>query len=69
MFTPVKDLAFYGQYSTGVDGVGNLISLSETQLNYELATGRQYEVGVKQSFWNGLGAVAIHYGQRPDRIK
>lgn len=55
VFTPVKDLAFYGQYSTGVDGVGNLISLSETQLNYELATGRQYEVGVKQSFLNGLG--------------
>ncbi len=55
VFTPMRDLAFYGQYSTGIDSLGNLISLSETQLFTEMATGRQYEVGVKQSFWNGLG--------------
>ncbi len=55
VFTPIPDLAFYAQYSTGIDALGNLISLSETQLFTELATGRQYEVGVKQSFWNGLG--------------
>ena len=55
VFTPMRDLVFYGQYSTGIDSLGNLISLSETQLFTEMATGRQYEVGVKQSFWNGLG--------------
>jgi iron complex outermembrane recepter protein len=56
VFTPIKDLAFYGQYSTGVDPIGGaIITLSANNANFELATGRQYEIGVKQSFWNGLG--------------
>ena len=56
VFTPIKDLAFYGQYSTGVDPVGGaVITLSAANANFELATGRQYEIGVKQAFWNGLG--------------
>jgi iron complex outermembrane receptor protein len=56
VFTPIKDLAFYGQYSTGVDPIGGaIITLSAANANFELATGRQYEIGVKQSFRNGLG--------------
>ncbi|MBC7832509.1 MAG: TonB-dependent siderophore receptor [Hyphomicrobium sp.] len=56
VFTPIKDLAFYGQYSTGVDPIGGaIITLSAANANFELATGRQYEIGVKQAFWNGLG--------------
>jgi iron complex outermembrane recepter protein len=56
VFTPIKDLAFYGQYSTGVDPIGGaVITLSAANANFELATGRQYEIGVKQAFWNGLG--------------
>lgn len=55
VYTPIKDLAFYGQYSTAVDPVGGLISLASASKNYELATGKQIEIGVKQSFWGGRG--------------
>jgi iron complex outermembrane receptor protein len=55
VYTPVKDLAFYGQYSTAVDPVGGIISLTAANKNFELATGKQIEIGVKQSFWGGRG--------------
>jgi iron complex outermembrane recepter protein len=55
VYTPITDLAFYGQYATAVDPVSNLISLSATQKTFELATGKQIEAGVKQSFWGGRG--------------
>lgn len=55
VYTPIKDLAFYGQYSTAVDPVGGLVSLAATNKNFELATGKQVEIGVKQSFWGGRG--------------
>ncbi|RZN35835.1 TonB-dependent siderophore receptor [Bradyrhizobium sp. Leo121] len=55
VYTPVSNLAFYGQYATAVDPVTNLISLSATQKTFQLATGKQTEVGVKQSFWGGRG--------------
>jgi iron complex outermembrane recepter protein len=56
VYTPVSDLAFYGQYATAVDPLGGaLISMNLTNSQYELATGRQIEVGAKRSFWNGLG--------------
>ncbi|MBR1217681.1 TonB-dependent siderophore receptor [Bradyrhizobium sp. U87765 SZCCT0131] len=55
VYTPIDNLAFYGQYATAVDPVGNLITLNTSQKNFQLATGRQVEVGVKQSFWGGRG--------------
>jgi iron complex outermembrane receptor protein len=48
-------LAVYGQYATGIDPLGSLITLSSSQVPFDLATGRQIEVGVKQSFWRGRG--------------
>lgn len=56
VYTPVPGLAFYAQYATAVDPVsGALISMNLTQSQYKLSTSRQYEVGVKQSFWEGRG--------------
>jgi iron complex outermembrane receptor protein len=55
VYTPIPHLAFYGQYSTGVDTVGGLITLNQFNSQFDLATGRQIEIGVKQSFWHGLG--------------
>ncbi len=55
VYEPIKNLAFYGQYSTAVDPVGGLLSLSFGNRNYDLATGKQAEIGVKQSFWGGRG--------------
>ncbi|CBS89737.1 TonB-dependent receptor [Azospirillum lipoferum] len=55
VYEVVPGLAFYGQYATAVDPVGNLISLSPTQKDFDLSTGRQVEIGVKQSFLEGRG--------------
>ncbi|WP_407155495.1 TonB-dependent siderophore receptor [Bradyrhizobium sp. STM 3557] len=55
VYTPIKDLAFYGQYSVAVDPVGSLITISNANRNFELSSGKQVEVGVKQSFWGGRG--------------
>lgn len=55
VYNPVKDLALYGQYSTAVDPVGNLITLATTQKDFVLSTGKQAEIGIKQSFWQGRG--------------
>jgi iron complex outermembrane receptor protein len=55
VYEPIKNLALYGQYATAVDPVTNLISLTATQKTFQLATGKQAEAGVKQSFWGGRG--------------
>jgi len=56
VYTPVPGLAFYGQYATAVDPVGGaLISMNLTNSQYKLSSSQQVEVGVKQSFWGGLG--------------
>lgn len=55
VYNPVKDLALYAQYSTAVDPVGNLITLATTQKDFVLSNGKQAEIGIKQSFWNGRG--------------
>ena len=55
VYTPVPGLAVYGQYATAVDPVGGLITLNQSGSQWELATGRQIEVGVKQEFWDGKG--------------
>jgi len=49
------DLAVYGQYSEAADPVGALLMLSPASSDFDLATGRQIEVGVKQTFWDGKG--------------
>jgi iron complex outermembrane receptor protein len=56
VYTPVPGLAFYGQYATAVDPVGSgLLSLNKYYSDFELTTGRQIEVGVKNVFWGGRG--------------
>lgn len=52
-FTPA--LSVYAQYATATDPLGALISTSDAQKDFKLATGRQIEAGVKQSFWNQRG--------------
>jgi iron complex outermembrane receptor protein len=55
VYNPFPNFAVYGQYSEAVDPVGNLITLAVTQKDFVLSTGKQKEVGVKQTFWNGRG--------------
>lgn len=55
VFAVTDDLSLYGQYSTSEDGVNNLISLSPSQINYDLTESKQTELGLKQRFWDGRG--------------
>jgi iron complex outermembrane receptor protein len=55
VYEPIKNLAFYGQYSVAVDPVSNLITMSAVNRDFQLSTGKQVEVGIKQSFWGGRG--------------
>ncbi|CAI8809138.1 iron complex outermembrane recepter protein [Pseudomonas sp. IT-P44] len=55
VFAVTPDTSFYGQYATSTDGVGGLISLSPSQQQYDLATAKQTEIGVKQMFWDQRG--------------
>jgi len=55
VFAVSDDLSLYGQYSTSEDGVDNLVSLSPTQMHYDLTEAKQTELGLKQRFWEGRG--------------
>lgn len=52
VFQPVETLSFYGQYATAVDPTGSLITTNALQSQFDLSTGEQIEVGVKQSLWD-----------------
>ncbi|KAF0862667.1 TonB-dependent siderophore receptor [Pseudomonas sp. LD120] len=55
VFAVTPNTSLYGQYSTSTDGVGGLISLSPGQQQFDLATAKQSELGVKQVFWDQRG--------------
>lgn len=48
-------LAVYGQYSEAADSVSAIMMLSPSNKNFDLSTGKQWEVGVKQQFWGDRG--------------
>ena len=52
-FTP--SLSVYAQYATATDPLGSLVTTTDAQRNFDLATGKQVEVGVKQAFWGNRG--------------
>ncbi|MGH9890848.1 MAG: TonB-dependent receptor, partial [bacterium] len=52
VYEPLPNLSLYAQRSTGVDPVSSLITLPESTRDFQLSTGRQYEVGLKQSLWD-----------------
>ena len=47
------NLAVYGQYSVAADPVSSLLMLNASKAQFTLATGKQIEIGVKQSFLDG----------------
>jgi len=49
--TPAVSL--YGQYGTGTDPLGSLITTPFAQRDFDLTTGRQIEAGAKGSFFDG----------------
>lgn len=55
VYQPRPDLSVYAQYSEAADPVAALLMLSAANSEFKQATGRQVEVGVKQSFWDKTG--------------
>jgi iron complex outermembrane receptor protein len=53
VYDVLPTLAMYGQYSVAADPVSSLLMLNASKAKFTLATGKQVEVGVKQSFLNG----------------
>ena len=53
VFQPVPTLSIYGQFGTGTDPLGSLITSSLQQTTFDNATGRQFEVGLKQVLMGG----------------
>lgn len=48
-------LAIYGQYSEAADSVSAIMMMSPSNKNFDLSTGKQWEIGVKQQFWGDQG--------------
>jgi iron complex outermembrane receptor protein len=61
VYQPTEQLSLYAQTSTAADPVTSPISISASNANFDLATGRQYEIGVKQQFLNGNGEYTLAY--------
>ncbi|QHF42813.1 TonB-dependent siderophore receptor [Pseudomonas sp. S35] len=55
VYAITPDTSVYGQYATSTDGVGGLISLSQSQQQFDLSTAKQTEIGIKQAFWDQRG--------------
>ena len=55
MYQPSPGWSIYGQYATGADPLGSLITTSVTQTVFKQASGRQVEAGVKHSFAGNRG--------------
>jgi iron complex outermembrane receptor protein len=52
--TPLPGLAFFGQYAVATDPLNvPLLDLEAINSDFDLTRGRQVEIGVKQSLWNG----------------
>jgi iron complex outermembrane receptor protein len=61
VYQPIEQLSVYAQISTAADPVTSPISISAGNADFDLATGRQYEVGVKQQFLGGKGEYTLAY--------
>jgi iron complex outermembrane receptor protein len=55
VFNPTPNTALYGQFATAADPVSALVTTNLAQKDFDVSTGRQWEAGVKNSFWRGRG--------------
>ena len=54
-------LTLYGHYATAADPVGTNLFIVRAAENFDLATGAQWEVGMKQSLWNNRAEWTVAY--------
>ena len=61
VYQPTERFSLYAQASTAADPVTSPISISSGNQDFDLATGRQYEIGLKQQFLQGRGEYTLAY--------
>ncbi|MFO0773192.1 MAG: TonB-dependent receptor [Nitrospiraceae bacterium] len=61
VYDVLPGLTLYGQYATAADPVGANLFLVRANQNFDLATGAQWEIGLKQSFWGDRGEWTLAY--------
>lgn len=61
VYQPADALSLYVQASTAADPITSPISISSSRQDFELATGRQYEIGIKQQFMAGRAEYTLAY--------
>lgn len=55
VFDFTKSFVLFAQYATNAEHLGTLVTSSLAQASYDLTTGEQYEIGIKQIFAEGRG--------------
>ncbi len=55
VYAITPDLSVYGQYAEAADPVGGLLMITAANSTFDLSTGKQLEVGIKQVFDNAAG--------------
>lgn len=61
VYQPTDNLSLYAQTSTAADPVTSPVSIGASNRNFDLSTGRQYEVGVKHKVLDGKGEYTLAY--------
>lgn len=61
VYQPVDSLSFYAQASTAADPVTSPVSISAGNKDWDLTTGEQWELGVKQQFLQGRAEYTLAY--------
>jgi len=59
VYQPRPQISIYGQYATGVDPIGTLVTLNAGEFFFTNANGDQIEGGVKASFLDGRGQATL----------
>lgn len=61
VYQPAESLSLYVQTSTAADPVTSPVSISASNSDFDLSTGRQYELGIKQQFLDGRAEYTVAY--------
>ena len=61
VYDVLPQVTLYGQYATAADPVGTNIFIVRAGENFDLATGAQWEIGVKGDLWNKRAEWTLAY--------
>ncbi|MBL9189423.1 MAG: TonB-dependent receptor [Opitutaceae bacterium] len=61
VWSATRELNLYASYSRAAEPVTQLVSLTSARADFSLQKGRQFEVGAKQTFWNGKADATLAF--------